>query len=64
MTLDEIQRAIGKLSPDERAELRVWLAQFDAARSEQDSASESTAEKLGRMAGRTFADFRKRVRDP
>jgi len=29
-----------------------------------EAAPESTAEKFGRIAGRTFADIRKRVRDP
>jgi hypothetical protein len=76
MTVDEIERAIAKLSPEERASLREWLVQFDAtdaeakARPQRNIAPEgkagpeATASRLGKMAGRAFADFRKRMRDP
>jgi hypothetical protein len=63
MTLDEIKQAIAKLSPDELARLRVWFAEFAAERLEQPAEPASTAETLGRLAGRAFADFRKRIRD-
>jgi hypothetical protein len=66
MTLDEIKQAIAKLSPDELARLRVWFAEFAADRLDQPTelvAPGSTAEKLGRLAGRAFADFRKRMRE-
>jgi hypothetical protein len=63
MTLDEIKQAITKLSPDELARLQVWFAEFAAERSEQPAEPASPAEKLGRLAGRAFADFRKRMRE-
>jgi hypothetical protein len=63
MTLDEIKQAIATLSADERARLRVWLAEFDAGPPEQGAEPASTAEKLGRLTGRAFADFRKRMRE-
>jgi hypothetical protein len=62
MTLDEIKQAIARLSPHELAALRVWLAEIDAEPSKS-AEPRSTSEKLGRLAGRAFADFRKRVRD-
>jgi hypothetical protein len=62
MTLDEIMQAIAKLPPEERAKLRAWLAQHDAS-SEPPSPPDTPAEKLGRLAGRAFADIRKRMRD-
>jgi hypothetical protein len=63
MTLDEIKQAIATLSHDERARLRVWLAEFDAPPPEQETEPASTAEKLGRIAGKALADFRKRMRE-
>jgi hypothetical protein len=30
MTLEGIQQAIAKLSPEDRAKLRLWLAEFEA----------------------------------
>jgi hypothetical protein len=63
MTLDEIKQAIATLSLDERARLRAWLTEFDSPPPEQGTEAGSTAEKLGRLAGKAFADFRKRMRE-
>ncbi len=62
MTREDIQQAIVKLSPDERAKLRLWLAEFEAAQAERDP--ETKVSKFGRLAGRAVADFRKRMREP
>jgi hypothetical protein len=62
MTLDEIKQAIVRLSPDELAALRVWLAEIHVEPSES-AEPLATSEKLGRLAGRAFADFRKRMQD-
>jgi hypothetical protein len=61
MTLEEIQQAIAKLSHDDRAKLRFWLAEVEAG---QEPEPETKASKLGRLAGRAVADFRKRMREP
>ena len=63
MTLDDIQRAIANLSSEDRAKLRVWLAQMEAGQADPRE-PETTASKLGRLAGRAVADFRKRIREP
>jgi hypothetical protein len=63
MTVDEIKQAIATLSLDERARLRAWLTEFDCPSLEQATEPASTAEKLGRLAGKAFADFRKRIRE-
>ena len=63
MTLDEIKQAIMGLTLDERARLHAWLEQIEAQRLDPAGEPESTAEKLGRFAGRTFADLRKRIRE-
>jgi hypothetical protein len=62
MTLEEIQQAIAKLSPEDRARLRLWLQEFEAGRAA--SEGESTASRWGRFAGRTVAGLRKRMREP
>jgi len=63
MTLEDIQQAIVKLPPEDRAKLRLWLAEFEAGQAEHRE-PETTASKLGRLAGRAVADFRKRIREP
>ena len=63
MTLDDIQQAIADLSAEDRAKLRVWLAQMEAGQAELREPG-TTASKLGRLAGRTVADLRKRIREP
>lgn len=63
MTLEEIQQAVAKLTPNERTKLRLWLAQFDAPPAREAEPS-NTVEKIGRLAGRTFADLRRRLREP
>jgi hypothetical protein len=60
MTVEDIKEAIAKLPPEQRAKLRHWLAEFEAAQGEHEP--ETTASKWGRLAGRTVADFRKRMR--
>ena len=62
MTLEDIQQAIAKLSPEDRTKLRLWLAQFEAEPAVREP--ETKASKLGRLAGRAVADFRKRMREP
>ena len=62
MTLEDIQQSIAKLSPEDRTKLRLWFAQFEAG--QPDREPETKASKLGRLAGRAVADFRKRMREP
>jgi hypothetical protein len=49
-------------APEDRAKLRLWLAEFEAGQAECEP--ETKASKLGRLAGRAVADFRKRMREP
>lgn len=64
MTTEEIEEAILRLSPDELAKFRVWFAQFETGMPVPAAAQETTATKLGGLAGRVLADFRRRVREP
>ncbi len=63
MTVEEIQEAILKLPHDELARFRVWFAEFEAGMPAAMIKQETAATKLGRLAGRAIADFRKRVRE-
>jgi len=51
-----------RLPPAELAKLRVWFAEFETGMPPPQTAPETTT-KLGRLAGRTIADLRKRTRD-
>jgi hypothetical protein len=62
MNLEDIQQAIAKLSAEDRVKLRLWLLDFEAKQA-QKGEPEATVSKLGRLAGRAVADFRKRMRD-
>jgi hypothetical protein len=62
MTVEDIEEAILKLPPDELAKFRVWFAEFESGMGAP--RPETAATKLGRLAGRTIADFRKRTREP
>lgn len=63
MKVEEIAEAIARLPPDELARLRRWFAAFEAGHANHAEELDSTATKLGRFAGRAFADLRKRVKD-
>jgi len=56
--------AILRLPPAELAKFRAWFAEFEAGRVNKKSGPQDTARRLGRIASRTFADFRKRLREP
>jgi hypothetical protein len=63
MKVEEIAEAISKLSPDELARFRRWFAAFEAGHVNHAEELDSTATKLGRFAGRAFAELKKRTKD-
>jgi hypothetical protein len=63
MKVEEIAEAVSKLAPEELARFRRWFSAFESGRADHAEELDSTATKLGRFAGRAFADLRKRVRD-
>ena len=63
MKVEEIAEAVAKLSPDERARFRRWFTAFEAGHANHAEELDSTATKLGRFAGRTFAELRRRVQE-
>jgi hypothetical protein len=62
--VEEIAVAIAKLPPDQLSRFRHWFTAFEAGRADHAEELDSTATKLGRFAGRTFAELRKRAKDP
>jgi hypothetical protein len=56
--------AIAMLPPDQLARFRRWFAAFEACRSDHAKELDSTAIKLGRLAGRALAELRRRVVEP
>jgi hypothetical protein len=59
MTIEDIEKAIAKLPPDQLAEFRVWFEEFDAARFDQKIERDANTGKLDRMADQAADDFRK-----
>ena len=63
MKVEEIAEAVSKLPPDELARFRRWFAAFEAGHGNHAEELDSTATKLGRFAGRAFAELKKRTKD-
>jgi hypothetical protein len=63
MTREQIQQAIAALPADERSRLLAWLERLQTDSGSPAAAADSPAETLGRLAGRTFAALRQRLRD-
>jgi hypothetical protein len=61
LTVEEIAQAVSKLTPEEFARFRTWFKEFDATGADKPFDLETTATRLGRLAGRTFAELRKRT---
>ena len=64
MKIEEIAEAIAKLPPDQLARFRRWFTAFEAGRPDQAKEIDSTATRLGRLAGRAFSELKKRAKEP
>ena len=63
MKVEEIAEAISKLPPEELARFRRWFTAFEQGRVNHAEELDSTATKLGRFAGRAFAELKRRAKD-
>lgn len=63
MTVEQIEEAIRKLAPEELAKFRRWFAAFESGTAAPNTGQDRAA-KLGRLAGRAIAEFRRRSREP
>jgi hypothetical protein len=61
MKVEEITEAVANLPPDELARFRRWFAPFEAGRADHAGELDSAASKLGRFAGRAFAEMKRRA---
>ncbi len=63
MKVEEIAEAVAGLPPDQLARFRRWFTAFEAGRTDHAEELDSTATKLGRLAGRAFAELKKRAKE-
>jgi hypothetical protein len=59
MTIEDIEKAVSKLEPNELARFRAWFEEFEAARFDHKIERDAKAGKLDRLADEAMAEFRK-----
>lgn len=57
-TVEDIERAIAELPPDQFALLRAWFDEFEVARFDHRIEQDATAGRLDRLADQALADLR------
>ncbi|HEY0300284.1 MAG TPA: hypothetical protein VGC36_03065 [Rhizomicrobium sp.] len=58
MSVDEIEKAIVKLSPEERAKLRAWLDEMDAEEWDRQIEADIKAGKFDALADEALAEHK------
>jgi hypothetical protein len=59
MTIEDLEKAVATLPPDQFSEFRAWFEEFDAARFDQKIERDAKAGKLDRLGDQAVDDFRK-----
>jgi hypothetical protein len=59
MTVEEIEKAVAKLPPEEFARFRAWFEQFEASRFDAKIERDAGDGKLDEFAAQAVSDFRK-----
>jgi len=57
-TVEDIEKALSELPPDQLAEFRAWFEAFDAARFDEKIEQDAKADRLNRLAEQALSDFR------
>jgi hypothetical protein len=57
-TLEDIERAVGELPPEQLARFRAWFEEFEATRFDQRIERDAKAGQLDRLAEQALSDFR------
>jgi hypothetical protein len=57
-SVEEIEKAVAELLPDELARFRAWFEAFDAARFDEKIDRDARSGKLDELAEQALADFR------
>ena len=58
MTIEDLEKAVSKLPPDQLAKFREWFEAFDTARFDDKIERHIAAGKLDNLAEQALADFR------
>jgi hypothetical protein len=58
MTVEDIEKAVAELAPDELAKFRAWFGDFDAARFDSKIEHDVGAGKFDRLAEEALREFR------
>jgi hypothetical protein len=58
MTIEDLEKAISKLPPDQFAKFRDWFEAFEAARFDAKIERDAKTGKLDGLAEQALADFR------
>ena len=56
MTIEDLEKAVAKLPPDQLAKFRDWFEAFDAARFDEKIDRDAKAGRLDRLAEQALAD--------
>ena len=56
--LEDLERRIRKLSPEDLAKFRAWFAEFDHALWDRQIESDAKSGKLGRLVNEALADYK------
>ncbi len=59
MTIEDLEKAVSKLPPDQLAKFRAWFEAFDAARFDEKIERDAKSGKLDKFAERAIGDYRK-----
>ena len=57
-TVQEIEQAVARLTPEELTSFRDWFAEFDARIWDQQFEDDAKSGKLDKLANEAIADFR------
>jgi len=57
MTIDDLEKAVSKLAPQDLAKFRAWFEEFDAARFDAKIERDVESGKLDRLAEKAIADL-------
>ncbi|MFZ0609473.1 MAG: hypothetical protein WBD53_13015 [Xanthobacteraceae bacterium] len=59
MTIEDLEKAVTKLPPEQFAEFRAWFEALDTARFDEKIERDAEAGKLDRLADQAIDEFRK-----
>ena len=58
MTVEDLEKAVSKLPPDDLARFRAWFEEFEATRFDRKIERDATSGRLDRLAEQALAGYR------